>query len=120
MFNVHHEPNGTLNYLTAAQKALFFTPAPGEFSNVGRNFFRLAPYSVVNLSLGKVTQLKWNHTLELRMELQNAFNSVHYDEPARARIDSGFFGALDASTEENFVSPGSSPRTIQLSAKYSF
>ena len=120
MFNVHHEPNGTLNYLTAAQKALFFTPAPGEFSNVGRNFFRLAPYSVVNLSLGKVTQLKWNHTLELRMELQNAFNSVHYDEPARARIDSGFFGALDASTVENFVSPGSSPRTIQLSAKYSF
>jgi hypothetical protein len=127
MLHVHLDPptpaNGmtaSLNYLTPAQKAMFFTPAPGEFSNLGRNFFRLAPYSVVNLSFGKVTRLKWNHTLELRMEMQNAFNSVHYDEPARARIDSGLFGVLDAAAVENFVSPGSSPRTIQLSAKYTF
>ena len=121
MFHVHFNPDtGGLNYLTTAQMAMFFSPAPGEFSNLGRNFFRLAHYSVFNLSFGKVTRLKWNHSLELRMEMQNAFNSVHYDEPARARIDSGVFGALDASTVENFVSTGSSPRTIQLSAKYSF
>ena len=79
-----------------------------------------APYSVVNLSFGKVTRLKWDHTLELRMEMQNAFNSVHYDKPARARIDSGEFGVLDAAAVENHVATGSSPRTIQLSAKYSF
>lgn len=120
MLQVHHDASGSLNYLTPAQMAKFSAPGPGEFSNVGRNFFRLAPYSVVNLSFGKVTQLKWNHTLELRMEMQNAFNSVHYDQPAGARFDRANFGVLDASTVENSQATGSSPRTIQLSAKYSF
>jgi hypothetical protein len=122
MLHVHFDPSsGGLNYLTPDQIAMFSTPGPGEFSNLGRNFFRLAPYSVVNLSFGKVTRLKWNHTLEVRMEMQNAFNSVHYDQPASARINSGVFGVLDAATVENFgQATGSSPRTIQLSAKYSF
>ncbi|MBS0537048.1 MAG: TonB-dependent receptor, partial [Proteobacteria bacterium] len=120
MFNVHHDASGSLNYLTPAQMALFFNPAPGEFSNLGRNFFRLAHYAVTNLSIGKVTKLKWDHTLELRVEMQNAFNNVHYDEPARARIGNSEFGVLDAINVENHVSAGSFPRTIQLSAKYTF
>ena len=121
MFQVHRDATtGSLNYMTPAQMAQFSAPGPGEFSNVGRNFFRLAPYSVVNLSFGKETQLKWNHTLEVRVEMQNAFNSVHYDQPARARFDRSDFGVLDANTVENFQATGSSPRTIQLSAKYSF
>jgi hypothetical protein len=100
---------------------MFTTPGPGQFSNLGRNFFRLGRYNVMNLSLGKVTRLAWNHTFELRVEMQNALNSKHYDEPASIRTNSSVFGAVDAATVENFCcSPGSNPRTIQLSGKYSF
>jgi hypothetical protein len=75
----------------------------------------------VNLSFGKSTRIAEKQSLELRIELQNAFNSVHYDQPASARTNSSVFGVVDFSTVENFgQAPGSSPRTIQLSAKYTF
>jgi Carboxypeptidase regulatory-like domain len=122
MLSVHFNPDtGGLNYFTTAQMNMFTTPGPGQFSNLGRNFFRLGRYNVMNLSLGKVTRLAWNHTFELRVEMQNALNSKHYDEPASIRTNSSVFGAVDAATVENFCcSPGSNPRTIQLSGKYSF
>ena len=125
MLNVHrvYNPDGTysLNYLTAAQKSMFTTPGPGQFSNLGRNFFRLAGYSVVNLSLGKVTQITERKTLELHAEMKNAFNYKRYDQPASIRINSGFFGNANAGTIYNICcSPGSNPRTIQLAAKYVF
>lgn len=102
-------------------KAQFSTPAPGAFSNVGRNFFRLPGYSVFNLSLGKVTRIRESQSLEVRVEMQNAFNSVHYEQPASGHYNSSAFGVVDFSTVENFgLAPGSSPRTIQLTAKYNF
>jgi hypothetical protein len=122
MLQVHfNQDTGGLNYFTTAQMNMLSTPGPGDYSNLGRNFFRLGGYSVVNLSLGKVTHLAWNHTIEFRVEMQNAFNSKHYDEPASIRTNSGVFGAVDAATVFNFCcSPGSNPRTIQLAAKYAF
>jgi len=122
MLNIHFNPDtGGLNYFTTAQMNQLFTPGPGEYSNVGRNFFRLGGYSVVNLTLGKVTHLAWNHTLELAVQMQNAFNSKHYDEPASIRTNSGVFGAVDAATVVNFCcAEGSNPRTIQIFAKYVF
>lgn len=117
----YNSDTGGLNYLTTAQMNMFFTPGPGEFSNLGRNFFRLSSYSVVNLSLGKVTRITEKHALELRVEMQNAFNYKHYDQPASNRTNSGVFGAIDAGTVLNSgLAEGSNPRTIQLSAKYSF
>jgi hypothetical protein len=122
MLKVHRDPDsGLLTYVTPQQFARFSSPAPGQFSNVGRNFFRLGPYSVLNLSVGKVTHIAESHALELRLEMQNAFNSQHYDVPASIRINSSAFGIADPGTVENFgYAPGSNPRTMQLSAKYSF
>jgi hypothetical protein len=121
MFHLQVNPDGSLNYLTPAQMSKFFTPGPGQFSNIGRNFFRLPEYSVVNISLGKVTRVREHQSFEFRVEMQNAFNSKHYDEPASNRINSGVFGVADALTVVNFGrAEGSSPRTIQLSGKFSF
>ena len=56
MFSIHRDPDTQLlTYLTPDQIAKFSTPAPGEFSNVGRNYFRLAGYSNLSLSLAKKT-----------------------------------------------------------------
>ena len=112
---------GGLDYFTDSQIALLSTPGPGEFSNLGRNFFRLAGYSNVNLSLGKVTHITERQTIEFRAEMQNAFNSKHYDQPASIRTNSGVFGVVDAGTVANVgLVPGSFPRTIQLALKYAF
>ena len=76
---------------------------------------------MLNLSIGKITNIAEHQSLELRIEMQNALNQLHYDQPASARIDSSLFGVADPGTVESVgLSPGSSPRTIQLSAKYAF
>jgi hypothetical protein len=122
MLHLHVDPaTGELHYLTGTQMSQFFTPGPGEFSNLGRNFFRLPYYSVVNLSFGKITRITEKQNLELRIEMQNAFNTVHYDQPASFRTNSSVFGVADFSAVENAgQAPGSTARTIQLSAKYTF
>ncbi len=119
MLHVHNE-GGLPNYFTPAQVAMFFSPAPGQLSNLGRNFFRLPGYNVVNMSLGKVTRITERTSLELRLEMQNALNSRHFEQPASARINSGIFGNVDPATVNNVIAEGSSPRAIQLAAKFSF
>jgi hypothetical protein len=122
MLKVHRDPSsGLLTYVTPTQFAKFSSPGPGQFSNVGRNYFRLGPYSVLNLSVGKVTHIAESHSLELRIEMQNALNSQHYDVPASIRINSPEFGIAQPGLVANAgYSLGSSPRTVQLSAKYAF
>jgi hypothetical protein len=54
MFQIHRDPTtGLLTYVTPEQKNKFSTPIFGEFSNVGRNFFRLAGYKNLSMSLAK-------------------------------------------------------------------
>jgi hypothetical protein len=72
------------------------------------------------MSLGKVTRITERSSLELRLEMQNALNSRHFEQPASARINSGIFGNVDPATVNNVIAEGSSPRAIQLAAKFSF
>ena len=122
MFKIHRDPDtGLLTYVTPDQIAKFSTPAPGEFSNVGRNFFRLAGYKNLSMSIGKKTRITERQQLEMRLEIQNVTNSVHYDEPGSNRYLNGDFGVVDPAT---VVSDGrgltSDPRKMQLSVKYTF
>ena len=122
MFSVHRDPaTGLLTYLTPQQMNLFSTPGPGEYSNVGRNFFRLAPYKNLSMSVGKKTKITERQTFEMRLEVQNVTNSVMYDEPASNRYTSSVFGSIDPAYVEN-AGRGltSDPRKMQVSLKYSF
>jgi hypothetical protein len=88
---------------------------------VGRNFFRLGQDAQLNLALGKVTRIAWNQTLEVRLEMQNATNSIHFDAPASIRIDNGRFGSLNAARlQDAGLAYGTFPRTMQLALKYRF
>lgn len=121
LFQIVNDSTGSKNYLTPDKMARFSTPAPGEFSNVGRNFFRLGRFATLNLTLGKTTRIAERHTLETRLEVQNVTNSVFYDQPASARIDSSAFGSLNPFLVESFgLALASTPRTMQLALKYSF
>ena len=68
-----------------------------------------------------MTAITEHQSLELRIEMQNALNQLHYDQPASNRIDRSLFGVADPGTVESVgLLPGSPPRTVQLSAKYVF
>ena len=122
MFHIHRdESTGLLTYVTPEQVARFSTPGQGEFSNIGRNFFRLAGYRNLSMSLAKVTRIKEGQELELRLEVQNVPNSVHYDEPGSNRYGNGDFGVVDPLTvSQDGRGLTSDPRKMQLSAKYTF
>jgi hypothetical protein len=122
MFNIHLDAgSGKLNYLTPAQMAQFSTPAPGEFSNVGRNFFRLAGYKNLSMSVGKKILVKEGQNIEMRLEVQNVTNSVHYDEPASNRYTNSDFGKVDPLTlSQDGRGLTSDPRKMQLSVRYTF
>jgi hypothetical protein len=122
MLNIHRDPStGLLTYFTPQQISQFSTPAAGRFSNVGRNFFRLAGYNILNLSIAKNFRIKEGQQLQARFEVHNSLNSVHYDEPGSNRFTNPDFGVVDPLTVvDDGRGLSSDPRTAQLSVRYTF
>jgi hypothetical protein len=111
-FGSVHDEGGLVWYFTPEERAKFSTPGPGEFSNVGRNFFRGPGGYFVNLSLAKRTRITGNHMLEIRVDSTNVLNHPTFGFPTNT-ITSNTFGRIRSS-----VVSGS--RKIMLGAKYSF
>src|SRR5207248_1596126 len=122
MFNIHRDSStGLLTYVTPDQIAKFSTPGAGQFSNVGRNFFRLAGYKNLSMSVAKRFRITETHELETRVEVQNVTNSVHYDEPGSNRYNNSDFGVVDPLTvSEDGRGLTSDPRKMQVSVRYTF
>lgn len=87
--------NGQNVFFTEDQRALFTTPAAGEFSNTGRNFFTGPPTFFLDLSVGKRIRLGEGRNLEFRVEAQNATNTPSFAAP-NANISSTSFGIVGA------------------------
>jgi hypothetical protein len=101
-------------YFTAEQRARFFVPAPGEFSNVGRNFFTGPRFFNIDLTLGKRFRFDETRNLEFRMEVQNATNTPSFAVPdANLVLTSGSFGQILGTTQ-------STARKVQLVGKFNF
>jgi hypothetical protein len=116
MGHVHKE--GTQTYfLSAEQRAKFYNPAPGEFSNLGRNWLRQNATWSTDANLMKSFRTWKEQSLQLRFEVQNLLNNVTYDTMGSQSIQSSVFGRLNAGTDGVI---NSSPRRAQLAAKYIF
>jgi len=122
LLQLHFDPTiGTMSYVTPDIIAKFSRPAPGTFSNVGRNAFRLAGYKTMNLTIGKKTRITERQSLETRLEIQNVTNSEEYDQMASNLITSPAFGNLNPAVLNAVgLSLSSNPRKMQVSVKYSF
>jgi hypothetical protein len=106
--------NGRNVFFTADQRAQFFAPAAGEFSNVGRNFFTGPRLFNLDLSLTKSFRFDESRNLEFRMEVQNATNTPSFSIPdANLAVTGGSFGQILGSTT-------SSSRKVQFAAKFNF
>ena len=99
-------------YFTPEERARFSIPAPGEFGNTGRNYFRGPGGYNVNLSLAKRTRTVGDHILEIRADGTNVLNHATFGFPTLTQ-NSSTFGRI-----RNNVLSGS--RKIMLGVKYYF
>jgi hypothetical protein len=114
--NIHEEVtsggDALVWYFTPEERERFSIPAPGEFSNVGRNFFRGPGGFNLNLSLAKRTRTVGEQLLEIRVDGTNVLNNPTFGFPTLTQ-NSGTFGRI-----RNTVISGS--RKVMLGVKYYF
>ena len=120
---IHVEASSVVNganqtyFYTPAQRAQFFVPAAGSFSNLGRNYFRQNYVWQADATLSKAFRIYKEQNLQLRVEAQNLFNVITYDTFGSQSIQSTSFTRLNPATDGVL---NNSPRRMQLSAKYNF
>src|SRR5205807_2310329 len=96
-------------YFDANQRGLFSTPAPGDFGNTGRNFFRAPGFFDIDATFAKNIHITERYRFQLRADVSNLTNHPSFDFPT-ATITSTTFGRIGGSTT-------SASRRIQLGAK---
>jgi len=73
------------------------------------------------MSVAKKVRITERQDLEMRLEVQNVTNSVHYDEPGSNRYNNSDFGVVDPLTvSEDGRGLTSDPRKMQVSVRYTF
>lgn len=117
---IHVENVGGVNqtfYYTPEQRAQFYTPNAGDFSNIGRNHFRQNYVWQMDANLAKSFRTYKEQSLQLRFEVQNVTNVITYDTFGSQSIQSSSFTRLNPATDGVL---NNSPRRAQLAAKYVF
>jgi len=118
MGHIYFDPSsGQQYFFTPEQRALLYTPAAGDFSNLGRNYFRQARIANLDATLGKTFHIVSTHTLQARLEAQNVTNSEMYDTFGSELITSSVFTRLNQAVDGVM---NNRARRIQLSLKYNF
>lgn len=107
-----HDEGGLVWYFNPDERAKFSIPAPGEFSNVGRNYFRGPGGWFLNLSLAKRTRVVGNQILEIRADSTNVLNHPVFGFPTLTTT-STTFGRI-----RNTLTSGA--RQVMLGVKYYF
>ena len=111
-FGSVHDEGGLVWYFTPEERAKFSIPAPGDASNVGRNFFRGPGGYFINLSLAKRTRVVGSQLLEIRVDTTNVTNHPVFGFPTLTTT-TGTFGRI-----RNTVTSAS--RKVMLGVKYYF
>jgi len=106
------EESGTSFYFDTAARAQFSQPGPGEFSDVGRNYFIGAPDFRLDTSLSKRFRITESMSFDLRVDARNVLNAVNYGLPTTTTTSSTF-GRIRTSID-------SDARRIQFSGKFNF
>jgi hypothetical protein len=96
-----------------------FTVPPanaGRFGNAGRNIVEGPGYIIVNFGLAKNIRFERVGRLQLAVSFQNVLNHVNYGQP-NMTVNASSGGAI---TSTHIFPPAGSPRTGQLSLRWSF
>ena len=107
-----HEEGGLVFYFSPEERAKFTNPDPGQYSNVGRSFFRGPMFSNLNVTASKRTHITGSQSLEVRIDATNVLNKASFGFPTLT-MTSQTFGRI-------FNSVASGARQVQLGIKYYF
>ena len=108
------DADGQVKYITTAASA-FTVPTRGTFGNVKRNAFRGPGFWQTDASIIKRIAFKETMNLELRMEVQNLFNTVNLAQPNSDATNGGSnFGTIN-NTNGNAVQ-----RNVQFAIRFAF
>ncbi len=103
---------GTNYFFTPEQRALFSNPEPGDFSNVGRNYFVGPIQFQTDASLSKKFRFTEKMNFQLRIDATNLTNTPSLGFPA-ATLGGSTFGQIRDSVTN-------AARRMQFSGKFSF
>ena len=92
-------------------------PGAGQFSNIGRNYFRQGIFANLNATISKTFRVTEGQSLQARLEMQNVTNSQMYDTFGSQSVQSSVFMRLNTAVDGVLVN---AQRRMQLSLKYSF
>jgi len=90
---------------------LFTTPEAGETGTSGRNSFKGPKYFNVDMAVFKHFRIGENKRIQVRAEIYNLFNRTHFGIPVTGLSRADF---------ASFTSTIGVPRTVQISARFSF
>jgi len=107
-----HEEDGIVFFFTPEERAKFSSPDAGQYSNVGRNFFRSPTFANLNVAVSKRTRIMRQQSLEIRLDATNVLNRASFGFPTLT-MTSATFGRI-------FNQVASSARQVQLGVKYQF
>ena len=88
----------------------FITPTNFRMGNASRAALRRDGIALVDLTFNKEFRFSESKSLDLRVDMYNAFNHVIFDA-ANATLDSGAYGSVTVAAD---------PRTMQLGLRFSF
>ncbi len=106
--------NGNIYYFTSAQQANFSTPAAGDFSNTGRNYFRGPGFFDLDASFAKNIYFTERYHLQIRADATNLTNHPSFGDPTLT-ITTTTFGQIRDNMADFYQ-----PRKFQLGAKFYF
>jgi hypothetical protein len=99
-------------WFSAAQRALFSTPAPGQQGNTPRNFFNEPRFYQFDMTFTKRLRITEDTNLELKADVQNIMNHPAFALPS-AVVGGATFGRIRDSVNNG-------PRRMQLAIKFNF
>ena len=94
--------------------------ATGTFGNLTRNALTGPNYWTVDLALSRELGLVSMHTVQLRLEAFNLFNTFNWGIPGTELTAGGWQANFNSGTFGRVTTQAGAPRIIQLGIKYAF
>ena len=101
-------------YFSSSQRSNFSIPAPGDFSNTGRNYFRGPGFFDMDAAFAKNIYFTERYRLQIRADATNLTNHPNFGFPTLT-YTSATFGRIRDLTDSNYQ-----PRKFQLGVKFYF
>src|SRR5882762_3967369 len=115
--DVYAHPRTLTQYFNPAA---FAQPAPGTYGNLMRNSLTGPHFWKADLAVSRQLAVASTHTVELRLEAFNLFNTFNWGVPGTELTAGGWQAKFNSGTFGRITTQAGARRIIQLGIKYAF